>query len=182
MDGVTRGRRDTWTAGWHVPAARPPSRVYVASSPRLTRQGKRSAQCPRIQPSGATPRPLLLCRAPLLLCWRRRGVGPSDRGPQTQPRPTPAGQHQSVSATQPQPRGMGSLGRAHHPMKGWSCHHVRKVMLGVHHPMKGWSCHHVMKVLLGVHHPMNGWSCHHMMKVMLGAPAGRRRVRNLAAA
>ena len=39
---------------------------------------------------------------------------------------------QSVSQYQPLPRSIGSLDRVHHPMKGWSCHHVMKVMLA--HP------------------------------------------------
>ena len=30
---------------------------------------------------------------------------------------------QSVSATLTLPRGTGSLGRVHHPMEGWPCHH-----------------------------------------------------------
>ena len=34
---------------------------------------------------------------------------------------------QSVSFTQPLAWGIGSLGRAHHPMKGCSCHHAMKV-------------------------------------------------------
>ena len=39
------------------------------------------------------------------------------------------GVSQSVIVTQPLPPSIGSLGRVHHPMRGWSCHHVMKVML-----------------------------------------------------
>ena len=37
---------------------------------------------------------------------------------------------QSVSGTQPLPRGVGSVGRAHHPLRGWSRHHLVITMLG----------------------------------------------------
>ena len=47
--------------------------------------------------------------------------------------PAPLGLR-SPPCCQPLPRGIGSLGRVHHPMKGLCCHHVMNMMLVSPHP------------------------------------------------